>query len=579
MEQWRFPIAGVVPIVRYGWSDEASMAADNSSAFNYRTIAGTDRLSRHALGRAVDINPRENPAVYPDGRIAPAGAVYRPGSPGTFTDDHPVVCAFREKGWHWGGHFDHMRDYHHFEKPETTGRKKMNRGARPHLRGVLMEEPRIKVGICDGYPEIRGRFNGRYRSGGASLEGDFSAHPAEGAVALHDAFGREILRAPEIRPGPENGATFTLHEVTIGVRFHWERREEQTFPGELTFLAAGGGKVTAVNELPVEAYLASVVSSEMSGEAPSEFLKAHAVASRSWLVAMLQRKEREAGEGRAAERTLRREGEIIRWYDREDHDLFDVCADDHCQRYQGITGRAAGQAAEAVRATRGVFLIRDGEICDARYHKACGGLTEDYATCWEEKAVPYLSHISDAAAPHRTGPDGGGCGALDPLLPGCLLPHEAIRICLKKILPAFDRETADFFRWQVGYAREELEGILRAKSGIDFGVFQNITPLERGPSGRIRRLRVEGTKASVVVGKELEIRRWLSPSHLMSSAFIVSTERNSSGVPSRFTLYGAGWGHGVGLCQIGAAVMAERGFRAEEILRHYFRGAALVKRY
>jgi peptidoglycan hydrolase-like amidase len=411
-----------------------------------------------------------------------------------------------------------------------------------------------------------------------SLEGDFSAHPADGAVALRDAFGREILRGPEIRLAAEREATFTLQGVTIGVRFHWERREEQTFPGELTFLAAGGGKITAINELPVEAYLASVVSSEMSGEAPFEFLKAHAIASRSWLVAMLRREERKAGEGRAAERTLRRAGEIIRWYDREDHELFDVCADDHCQRYQGITGRAAGQAAEAVRATRGVFLLRDGEICDARYHKACGGLTEDYATCWEEKAVPYLSHISDAAAPHapvRTEADA------ERWILGCpdVYCHTNDPDLLKKILPAFDRETADFFRWQISYAREELEGILCEKSGIDFGVLQNIKPLERGPSGRIRRLGVEGSKAAVVVGKELEIRRWLSPSHLMSSAFIVSTERNSSGVPLRFTLYGAGWGHGVGLCQIGAAVMARRGCGAEEILRHYFQGAALVKRY
>jgi stage II sporulation protein D len=464
-----------------------------------------------------------------------------------------------------------------------------------------MEEPKIRVGICDGYPEIRGRFNGRYRLEEGALEGDFSAHPAEGAVALHDAFGREILRGRQIRLSPENGSTFTLHEVTIGVRFHWERREEQTFPGELTFLEAGGGKVTAVNELPVEAYLASVVSSEMGGEAPLEFLKAHAVASRSWLVAMLRRSGREslirhtgddraraagvaadqtefAGREHAAERSLRREGEIIRWYDREDHDRFDVCADDHCQRYQGITGRAAGQAAEAVRATRGVFLIRDGEICDARYHKACGGLTENYATCWEEKAVPYLSHISDAAAPYapiRTEADA------ERWILGCpdVYCHTDDPDLLKKILPAFDRETADFFRWQARYAREELEGILREKSGIDFGVLQNITPIERGPSGRIRRLGVEGSKAAVVVGKELEIRRWLSPSHLMSSAFIVSTERTSSGVPSHFTLYGAGWGHGVGLCQIGAAVMAERGYGAEEILRHYFQGAALVKRY
>jgi stage II sporulation protein D len=463
-----------------------------------------------------------------------------------------------------------------------------------------MEEPRIRVGICDGYPEIRGRFNGHYRSGELSLEGDFSAHPAEDAVALQDAFGREILRAPEIRLCPANGSTFTLHEVTIGVRFHWERRQEQTFPGELTLLA-GGGKITAVNELPVEAYLASVVSSEMSGEAPFEFLKAHAVASRSWLVAMLRRRGQESliqhtgadhartagvaadrieftGREHAEERTLRREGEIIRWYDREDHDLFDVCADDHCQRYQGITGLTAGQAAEAVRETRGVFLLRDGEICDARYHKACGGLTEDYATCWEERVVPYLSQISDAAAPHapvRTEADA------ERWILGCpdVYCHTGDPDLLKKILPAFDRETVDFFRWQVGYEREELEKILLAKSGIDFGVLQSMTPLERGPSGRIRRLGIEGSKVSVVVGKELEIRRWLSPSHLKSSAFIVSTERNSSGVPSRFTLHGAGWGHGVGLCQIGAAVMAERGCGAEEILRHYFQGTALVKRY
>jgi SpoIID/LytB domain protein len=397
-------------------------------------------------------------------------------------------------------------------------------------------------------------------------------------VSLCDAFGREIIRAPEIRLAAAREATFTLHDVTIGVRFHWERKEEQTFPGNLILLAAGEGKLTAINELPIEEYLTSVVSSEMSGEAPAEFLKTHAVASRSWLVAMLRRRGRATGEDRGSERTLRREGEIVRWYDREDHDLFDVCADDHCQRYQGITRLAAGRAEEAVRATRGVFLIRDGEICDARYHKACGGMTEDYATCWEEKAVSYLSHVSDAAAPIapvRTEADAERWILSHPDV-YCHTRHSDL---LKKILPTFDRETADFFRWQVSYAREELEGILRVKSGLDFGVLQNLAPLERGPSGRIRRLRVEGTKARVVVGKELEIRRWLSPSHLMSSAFIISVTRESSGFPSRFTLHGAGWGHGVGLCQIGAAVMAEKGFKAEEILRHYFRSAALVKRY
>jgi peptidoglycan hydrolase-like amidase len=443
---------------------------------------------------------------------------------------------------------------------------------------MSMEEPRITVGICDRYPEIRGRMNGLYRTNGRPLTGGFTARPEGGAVVLGDHFGREILRAPEIRLAAAREATFTLHDVTIGVRFHWERKEEQTFSGNLILLAAGEGKLTAVNELPVEEYLASVVSSEMSDEAPSEFLKAHAVASRSWLVAMLRRGAQKAKEGRKSEHVIRREGEIVRWYDREDHDLFDVCADDHCQRYQGVTRLAAGRVEEAVRVTRGVFLIRDGEICDARYHKACGGMTEDYATCWEEKAVSYLSHVSDAAAPIapvRTEADAERWILSCPDV-YCHTKHPDL---LKKILPAFDRETADFFRWQVSYAREELEGTLRAKSGLDFGVLQNLAPLERGPSGRIRRLRVEGTKARVVVGKELEIRRWLSPSHLMSSAFIISVTRESSGVPSRFTLHGAGWGHGVGLCQIGAAVMAEKGFNAEEILRHYFQGAALVKRY
>ncbi len=441
-----------------------------------------------------------------------------------------------------------------------------------------MEEPKIKVGICDGYPEIRGHLNGIYRAGGPPLTGGFVCRPLEGAVVLCDSFGREILRGPEIRLTAERSGTFTLQEVTIGVRFHWERREAQTFPGDLAFLSTGAGVLAAVNELPVEEYLASVVSSEVSGEAPFAFLKAHAIASRSWLVAMLNRRGSGRGKGGNRGTEIRREGEVIRWYDREDHARFDVCADDHCQRYQGITGRVAGRAAEAVRETRGVFLIHEGAICDARYHKACGGLTENFATSWEEIAVPYLSHVSDSTtpqAPIRTEADAERWILSCPDV-SCRTNDLAL---LRRILHAFDRETADFFRWQVSYPREELEAILRSKSGIDFGALQGLVPLERGPSGRIRLLRVEGSKATVTVGKELEIRRWLSPSHLYSSAFIVRATREPSGGPGRFTLYGAGWGHGVGLCQIGAAVMAEKGFSAEEILRRYFRGAALVKRY
>jgi peptidoglycan hydrolase-like amidase len=438
-----------------------------------------------------------------------------------------------------------------------------------------MDEPTIAVGICDGYPEIRGRLNGPFRAGSLALSGGFAAVPQGGAVALFDTIGREILRGPEIRLTAGHDATFTLQGVTIGVKFHWERREEQTFGGSLTLLT-DGERLAAVNELPLEAYLTSVIASEMNGGAPFEFLKAHAVTSRSWLMAMLARRRqagsagRQTGAGSAAG--------IVRWYDREDHARFDVCADDHCQRYQGITGRITGRAAAAVGDTRGVVLVHAGEICDARYHKACGGLTEDYATCWEERVVPYLSSVADAAAPRapvRTESDAEGWILSRP----DVYCRTEDRHLLARILPSFDQETTGFFRWEVTYGREELEAILRAKSGLDFGILQAIVPQQRGPSGRIRLLRIEGSAAAVTVGKELEIRRWLSPSHLLSSAFVVRTVRGPDGTPASFTLHGAGWGHGVGLCQIGAAVMAERGRDAGEILRHYFRGAALVKRY
>ena len=441
-----------------------------------------------------------------------------------------------------------------------------------------MDEPRITVGICDGYGEIRGRLHGAYLTNGRVLTGEFTVRPRTGGLGLCDAFGREILLAKEIRLTAAGGGTFTLRDVTIGVRFHWERREEQTFSGDLAFVPADTGTVAAVNEIPLEEYLASVVASEMNSDAPYAFLKAHAIASRSWLMAMLDRRGKGTAPAGRRECGRQREGEMIRWYDREDHLLFDVCADDHCQRYQGLSGLLSGKAAQAVRETRGIFLIHEGRICDARYHKACGGLTEDYATCWEDVSIPCLSHVSDAAKPHpplRTEQEAERWILSRPDV-FCHTRDEAL---LRRILPAFDRETADFFRWQVSYDREELEAILREKSGIDFGSLHRLVPLERGPSGRIRLLRIEGSKRAVSVGKELEIRRWLSPSHLYSSAFIVSATRGASGLPSRFTLFGAGWGHGVGLCQIGAAVMAARGYPAEEILRHYFHGTALVKRY
>jgi SpoIID/LytB domain protein len=272
------------------------------------------------------------------------------------------------------------------------------------------------------------------------------------------------------------------------------------------------------------------------------------------------------------------EEEIRRWYGREEHDLFDVCADDHCQRYQGVTKIISVEVSRAIEATRGVMLVYGGRICDARYHKACGGRTEDFANVWEETPVPYLTSVADGPAvfPPVTSEEEADrwVHAAPPAY--C---NTADMNALRQVLPSFDQETADFFRWEVSYSRTDLEDLLRKNSGLDFGELRALTPLTRGPSGRISRLKIEGSRRTVVVGKELEIRRWLSPSHLYSSAFIVGTDRDGRGKATRFILKGAGWGHGVGLCQIGAAMMALRGFRMEAILGHYFPGAALRRIY
>lgn len=481
------------------------------------------------------------------------------------------------------------------------------------------EQPNITVGICENREFIAGSFDGHFRGpDGAVLSGSFRAAAEGDTVAITDGSGPEVLRSGAVSYISEGESVFSLEGVTIGRSFHWERRQKQTFEGSLTLVAEPRGGITAINTLPLETYLTSVISSEMSSAAPPEFLKAHAIISRSWLGAMLAKKSRgeEAGGHRASDvsfagqqatgasaagATLRGcgsgtaydpkagncgriehgdrslgEDEIIRWYDREDHEGFDVCADDHCQRYQGIGQR--GRAAEAVAATRGMFLMHGGEVCDARYHKACGGLTELFGTAWEDMEVPYLASISDGPAPFPPADSEDAARAWLLSRPDAYCRVDD-RELLARILPAYDQETADFFRWQVIYERGRLEELIREKSGIDFGTLRALVPAARGPSGRLHRLRIVGSRRTAVVGKELEIRRWLSPSHLLSSAFIVHTEGGTDGAPVRFILHGAGWGHGVGLCQIGAAAMAERGFTAEAILAHYFPGTTLEKRY
>jgi stage II sporulation protein D len=444
---------------------------------------------------------------------------------------------------------------------------------------MVNQEPLLSVGIYEHEAETRGVLNGRFAlPDKTALSGEFSVRSDHGNLALMGNSGRELARGPELRLVPEEKATFTLRDVTIGINFHWERKEDQTFEGGLRLLRNADGTITAINDAGVEQYLKSVISSEMNAQAPLELLRAHAITSRSWLVAMLERQKKFKDVGGPARRGRETEAEIVRWYDREDHELYDVCADDHCQRYQGITKIISPAAEQAVCDTRGVFLVRDGEICDARYSKSCGGRSEVFASAWEDRTVPYLSTVSDAAVEHplisseeaaerwvHSSPE-VYCNATDGHI-------------LRQVLPSFDQETTDFYRWTVTYTQEELAALLHTRSGMDFGQIRLLEPLQRGPSGRIVRLRIVGSRRTIVVGKELEIRRWLSNSHLYSSAFVVRAEAGADGIPAKFTLRGAGWGHGVGFCQIGAAVMAAKGFQAENIVQHYFRGAELKKLY
>lgn len=454
---------------------------------------------------------------------------------------------------------------------------------------MISSEPKIKVGIFEHRAEVHGTFNGKFLVAGVSVAGEFRARVESGMV-IFEQVGRSgaspynfeskvIAKEKEIHCIHTEGAMFTLHDVTIGISFHWERKENQTFQGNLVLVLRDDGTITAINEISVEEYLTSVISSEMSAEAPPELLKAHAITSRSWLVAMLEREKKKSGSRLPQHGMLREienhstvQGELIRWYDREDHDLFDVCADDHCQRYQGVTKIISDNVKKAIDETRGMFLVFNNEICDARFYKACGGLTEEFQNAWEDIRVPYLTCVADSPIQHRRIETERDAEQWVLSFPDAYCNTTDGNI-LRQILPSFDQETTDFFRWKVEYTHEELSEIVLTKSGIDFGEIKNLVPVQRGPSGRIIKLRIEGTKKTLVIGKELEIRRWLSKSHLYSSAFIVRKESD------KFILIGAGWGHGVGLCQIGAAVMAAKGFKAERIVKHYFSNVELKKLY
>ncbi|MBP3835045.1 MAG: DUF4922 domain-containing protein [Prevotella sp.] len=419
-------------------------------------------------------------------------------------------------------------------------------------------EPQVTVGIVSA-EEIHFTLNQPYMAKGETIEGAQKVSFAEGSILWNGRQYRELTFIPQ-----SGDASFSIDDVTIGVHFHWERKETQVFQGVLR-LVVEADKICAINELPVENYLTSVISSEMNATSSPEFLKAHAVISRSWLLAQMEKRKQLKDGTNSFFSFIKKDDELIRWYDREDHSIFDVCADDHCQRYQGITKATNNHVAEAVRDTRGQILMFGDEICDARFSKCCGGVTEEFQYCWEDTPKPYLVSVPDTA------------DAANPAAePFCNTHDERI---LKQVLNDYDQETPDFYRWEVSYTQEQLSALVSEKLKMDFGKILDLIPLERGKSGRISKLRIVGTDKEFTIGKELEIRRALSESHLYSSNFEVETERNASGEPVRITLKGAGWGHGVGLCQIGAAVMGERGYHYNEILLHYYRGAEIKRIY
>ena len=406
----------------------------------------------------------------------------------------------------------------------------------------LKEQPNVSVGIVSGQ-KIEFSLNAPYTAKGETIEGKQIVEFSEGGILWNGNQYRELTFTPASAE-----ASFSLFDVTIGVNFHWERKETQVFLGTLR-LVVESDQITAINELPVEKYLASVISSEMKATAGLELLKAHAVISRSWLLAQMRHRHENQEQKNDFFSFIKKDDELIRWYDREDHTIFDVCADDHCQRYQGITRQTSKNVEQALKATRGQILCYGDDICDARFSKCCGGVTEEFQYCWEDTPKPYLISVED---------------------PFCNTNDKAV---LSQVLNDYDQETNDFYRWTVEYTVDELSQLVNDKLKDDFGTITDLIPLERGKSGRIWKLKIVGTKKTFTIGKELEIRRALSETHLYSSAFDV--EKTETG----FRLHGKGWGHGVGLCQIGAAVMGQQGYKYDEILLHYYRNAEIKRIY
>ena len=438
------------------------------------------------------------------------------------------------------------------------------------------KQPDVTVGIVSAQ-KIHFSLNKPYLAKGEKVLGEQVVEFSEGGVLWNGNQYSQLTFHPQ-----SADASFSLSDVTIGVNFHWERKETQTFLGTLRFVVESD-KIVAINELPVEKYLESVISSEMSATSSLELLKAHAVISRSWLLAQMKKRREVAESGNNFFSFTKKEDTLIRWYDREDHTLFDVCADDHCQRYQGITKETSPHVAEAIRQTKGQILMDGEEICDARFSKCCSGITEEFQYCWEDTPKTYLTAVRDIAL------------GVEHTLPNLTNEEEAEKwirfnppaFCntqdkkiLSEVLNDYDQETVNFYRWKETLSQEKLQQLIADKLKMDLGAILDMKAVERGKSGRISKLQIIGTEKTFTIGKELEIRRTLSDSHLLSSAFVVDKyDKDEQGVPQRFELIGAGWGHGVGLCQIGAAVMGEQGYHYDAILLHYYQGAEIKKLY
>ncbi len=442
-----------------------------------------------------------------------------------------------------------------------------------------MNEPQLKVGIMYE-PEIRFIFNGKYilNETGEVFEGSQTLRYISGKIYLNDDF---LNTAPIFEPKNYEEASFDLMDVTIGIKFHWERKENQKFKGSLKFIVENE-KLTAINVLSLEDYLLSVISSEMSATSSIELLKAHAVISRSWLIAQVIKGKQLEGSNTDYKSISETKEEYIRWYDREDHTNFDVCADDHCQRYQGITRMTSELVLNAINETRGLCLMFRDNVCDARFYKSCGGITELFENTWEPVSHPYLQVIVDNPTP----PASYNLDLTNEEAAQNWIRNSPEAFCnthdnkvLSQVLNNYDQETTDFYRWKVTYSQEKISELISRKAEKDFGDILDLVPLERGKSGRLIRLKILGSSLSLIIGKELQIRKILSESHLYSSAFVVDRLNIKDGIPGEFVLTGAGWGHGVGLCQIGAAMMGEKGYSYREILDHYFKGAELKEYY